>query len=34
MKKDLIHVKGDNQRIQDLPSVFIRGLEEQNAWKK
>ena len=34
MKEDLLPVMGDNQMIQDLPSVFIRVLEEQNAWKK
>ena len=34
MKEDLLPVMGDNQMIQDLPSAFIRVLEEQNAWKK
>lgn len=34
MKEDLLLVMGDNQMIQDLPSAFIRVLEEQNAWKK
>ena len=33
MKEDLLPVMGDNQMIQDLPSAFIRVLEEQNAWK-
>ena len=31
MKEDLLSVMGDNQMIQDLPSAFIRVLEEQNA---
>ena len=28
MKEDLLPVMGDNQMIQDLPSAFIRVLEE------
>ena len=31
MKEDLLPVMGDNQMIQNLPSAFIRVLEEQNA---
>ena len=31
MKEDLRPVRGDNQMSQDLPSAFIRVLEDQNA---
>lgn len=34
MKEDLLPVMGEDQMIQELPSAFIRVLEEQNAWKK
>ena len=34
MKEDLLPVMGEDQMIQELPPAFIRGLEEQNAWKK